>query len=366
MSRGGRRTSDRLVVDLDYVTRKLRKCLQIEAKDCDVAGEMLAKRVPIHFGGISDPFSNKAVAAISRDLLELLSMYDYPVIISTKNSRELLQDETMRILRRMKYLVVQVSVTTSNDKLANQIEPNVPTATERIECIQTLSKEGIYSIVRLQPLLVPWFNEVVNELIPLLGSSGCRHLVVEHLKLPVERKLSLFGDMFKAIGWNGYEFYKSHGAKLIGREWILPNKFKWENLQPIINAIHKHGMTYGSGDYGLNHLGDTNCCCGIDRVKGFSNWFEGNLASLMRHSGSDGITFDQIQKYWFPKRSVKMVMNSNCRLEQGNSMLAYLREKWNSPGAVNAPDAFLGISWDGDYDEDGNCLYFKEKAYEKD
>ena len=45
--------------------------------------------------------------------------------------------------------------------------------------------------------------------------------------------------MLEIIGWDGYGFYKSHGAQLIGREWILPNKFKWDNLQPLINAIHE-------------------------------------------------------------------------------------------------------------------------------
>jgi len=249
--------------------------------------------------------------------------------------------------------------------LQKKIEPNAPSPKERIKCIQALSKEGIFTIARLQPLFFPWINNISDELIPMLGSAGCKHIVVEYLKLPVERSLSLFDDMFNSIRWDGYKFYKKNNAQLIGREWILPNDFKWENLQPIINSIHRSDMTYGSGDYGLNHLGDTNCCCGIDGLNGFSNWFKGNFANVIKQSSTNRITFEEVEKHWFPKKSIKMIINSNCRLRENNDTLAYLREKWNKPGRVNAPDTYLGISWHGDYDENGHCIYFKENKYGK-
>lgn len=363
MSRGGRRSSNKLIADFDQLERKFHRALQSGAENLDVNGEMLARKVPIHFGGISDPFSNKIVSTVSKELLNLLSMYDYPVVISTKNTRELLKDETLGLLKKIKYLAIQISITTSSEELAARVEPNAPSPKERIKCIQTLSDEGIYVICRLQPLFFCWIDEIANELIPMLGLAKCKHVTVEYLKLPVERHTSLFGDMFRAIEWDGYEFYKKNGALLVGREWILPNEFKWENLQPLISAIHQYGMAYGAGDYGLNHLGDTDCCCGIDRLEGFSNWFQGNFANVIRNSRSDCIKFDEVTKHWFPKKSIQMVINSNCRLAgDSHSVLDYLKDKWNRPGTANAPDAFLGISWQGDYDEDGNCIYLKEKG----
>lgn len=362
MSRGGRRTSNYLIANVDSVRRKMYKVFDNSASNLDVNGEMLLKRVPVHFGGISDPFANSLVSKTSKELLSLLNEYNFPVIISTKNTNAFMEDKTMELLKEIKYLTVQISLSTLNRKVAEEIEPNAPSPEERIKCIQTLSKENIYTVVRLQPLFLPWTEKIAEELIPLLSSVGCKHVIIEHLKLPVEKNISLIGKMFTAAKWDGYEFYKKNNAKLIGREWILPDSLRWENLQQLIYAIHKYGMTYGSGDYGLNHLGDTDCCCGIDKLTGFSNWFKSNFSNVIRHASSNYIKFEEVTKYWLPDGSIKRTINSNCRLNDDNSLRAYLRKKWNSPGTVNAPDAFLGISWAGDYDEEGNCIYFKEEV----
>ncbi len=44
------------------------------------------------------------------------------------------------------------------------------------------------------------------------------------------------------------------------------------------------------------------------------------------------------------------------------SIRAYLTEKWNAPGTTNAPNEYLGITWEGDYDGEGNCVYRKKNV----
>ena len=162
--------------------------------------------------------------------------------------------------------------------------------------------------------------------------------------------------MLRLIKWDAYGFYHDNNARLIGREWILPAVFIWENLQEIVFQIRKYGMTYGSGDYGINHLGDTSCCCGIDKYSGFNNWFKGNFSNIFRRNRSN-YKFKLVENNWLPSKSIKRLINSNCRLENKKRVLDYLRKKWNSPSTVNAPDSFLGVYWSGDYDEEGNCIY---------
>lgn len=360
-SRGGRRTSNnKLIANSTQISRKIEQAMLKETSKIDVNGEMLKHKVPIHFGGISDPFSNIDISRTAKELLNTIVEYDYPVVISTKNTQELMKDDTIKILKKIKHLALQISITTSNEMAAKIIEPNVPSPIEWIKCLKMLSEKGIHTIVRLQPLFVPWIDEIIEDLIPMLGSVGCKHIIVEYLKLPVERNTSYINNMFNAIGWNGYEFYKRNNALRVGREWILPTDYKWKNLQPIIDTIHQHGMTYGAGDYGLNHLGDADCCCGIDKLDGFSNWFKGNFSNVIRQSHSNHIRFDEVTKRWFPMKSIAMFMNSNCRLLDGNTVLDYMKVKWNTPGTPNAPDSFLGVSWEGEYDRKGNCVYFKE------
>jgi len=71
----------------------------------------------------------------------------------------------------MKHLVVQVSISAPNDKLSTLVEPNVPSVSERIKCIRALNEEGIYTIVRLQPLFIPWIPEIVEGLFELVSGE---------------------------------------------------------------------------------------------------------------------------------------------------------------------------------------------------
>jgi len=337
--------------------RKLHRALDDQEQEGDVVGEMLSRKVPIHFGGISDPFCSPSVAAVSRELLLHLSSYGYPVLISTKNTDLLLEDETMKIIAGMKNIAVQVSFTSLDAERTRLIEPNAPAAKARLQCLDTLSKEGIHVIARLQHLFPSFESYVAENLIPSLGSLGCKHVAVEYLKLPVEKNISLIKRIFSILGWDGFDFYHHNHALLVGREWVLPSEFKWERLQPLIKSIRECGMTYGSADYGLNHMGDTDCCCGIDDVAGFGNWFRGNFSNIIRHSPSNELTSCHLNDYWLPRGSVKMYMNSNCRLNGNNQIMSYLLQKWNSPGTANAPDSFFGVSWDGYRDAIGNCIY---------
>jgi hypothetical protein len=74
------------------------------------------------------------------------------------------------------------------------------------------------------------------------------------------------------------------------------------------------------------------------------------------------VTVHELEKYWYPSGSIKRVMNSHSRRSSGVSIRAYLTEKWNAPGTTNAPNEYLGITWEGDYDGEGNCVYRKKNV----
>ncbi len=363
MARGGRRSSRQLLVDPQRLARKLEGLFAQGRAARDAVDEMLKRRVPIHFGGISEPFADAVISRVSTTLLDTFGGYDYPIVLSTKNPAVLVCDETLARLKRFKHLVVQLSLTTLSDHLAQRIEPKAPSPARRLQCLEMLSSNGIHCVCRLQPLVYTGIAGVVQDLIPRLAETGCKHVVVEFLKLPVEHRISLVKVLLDSLGWDAYEFYRGNGATLVGREWLLPARFKWENLQPVVEAIRRHGMTYGAGDYGLHHLGDTDCCCGLDGMPGFSNWFRGNFSNVIRNASSSTVTLGELSDHWYPQASVKRVLNSNCRLDgDHHAILDYLKSKWNSPGTANAPDQFLGIEWCGDYDEQGNCVYKRREV----
>jgi len=101
MSRGGSRTSRASVADPDLFAGKLDSLFGGGGKKTDINGEILLRKVPLHFGGVSDPFSNRSVAKRSTQILTALKKHDCPVIISTKNTVELLREEVVSLLNRV-------------------------------------------------------------------------------------------------------------------------------------------------------------------------------------------------------------------------------------------------------------------------
>ena len=207
MARGGRRTSKILYVNPQAIKRKFDRIFKNEVI-ADVVSEMLTHKLPVHFGGLSDPFSNQVSSSITQKLLCILASYDYPVILSTKNSNELLKEANIKLLTRIKHLVVQISVSTCDRRFASIIEPGATAPTERIKSIDILSREGIYCMCRVQPLFYNQIPNVVNELIPRLAQAKCKHVMGEYLKLPVEYRTSKFDELLRNINWNAYIFYK--------------------------------------------------------------------------------------------------------------------------------------------------------------
>jgi len=324
----------------------------------DVNSELIKLKMPIHFGGMSDPFSTNKSTAISIKILEILSELQYPIVLSTKQTNVFENSNVQDILNKNKNLIIQISISSLDKKFLRKIEPNAPTPQHRLNAIKGLSSLGIPIIARIQPFF-PWrTSEVQKELIPALGENGVNHSIVEFIKLPVEESLFPAADFSNEIGFDIKKYFLTNNAVNMSREWIFLTQHKWELLQPIIQAIRDNQMTYGAGDYGVNHLGDTDCCCGLDKFKGFDGYFK-SFTSIIKKKNSDELFFSDVMKIDYPKKSLKMYLNSNCRIDGFNTIINLLRVKWNSPGSVNAPDTFLGISYSGKRDEFNDCIYLK-------
>lgn len=359
-ARGGRRSSTKQIVNIDQFRRKIDSLEDSSINNHGITTEMMHHNVPVHLGGMSDPFQNSKTASVTRQVLKELDRINYPIVLSTKNTQQLIKDENLEVLKKLKHLVIQISFTTLDAHYAKKIEPNSPIPQDRLNETKILNSEGFYLIARLQPIIIPWKLNIINELIPALSDFGYKHIILEHLKLPVERNKARIDDFLKDIRWDAYKFYNEIGASLVGREWILPASWRWDNLQGFIQAIHQSNISCGVADYGLTHLGDTKCCCGIDNVTGFSNWFKGNLSNIISSSSQREFKKNELHEFWYPKSSIRRILNSNCRKANAYNIADYLDVKWNQPGTANSPDSFLGITWSGKVDKKGDCVYDKE------
>ena len=96
MTRGGRRTSRNLIADPARLRRKLEKLAGASGQQSDITGQLLEQQVPVHFGGMSDPFSTETTIRVSQEMLAILADFGTPTVISTKNTDALTADPILK------------------------------------------------------------------------------------------------------------------------------------------------------------------------------------------------------------------------------------------------------------------------------
>ena len=230
---------------------------------------LVKSRIPFHFGGISDPFNHEeAIAKRTLSFLKVLSVYEYPVMISTKGGIQQVTDRHLEFCDP-KTTAFQISLLSTNQKRLDQVEVNTPSAKDRIALIQKLRSRGYWVSVRIQPLI--WIEDalaLVKELSPQVN-----YITVEHLKLMAWCK-----SMRAVLQASGKDFW--HGFYRTGMKFEVQPAIKFSHAQQI-KEISK--CPIGIGDNDLHWMSDSDNCCGLDTIGGaFSHWLSYNTMTLYR------------------------------------------------------------------------------------
>jgi len=285
------------VADVAGVRRSLINALDTSRKREDINIEWLRHRVPIHWGGMSDPFQQcERKFRISKNWLELLSWYEYPVVISTK-SVMLTEPEYIEPLKEGNY-AIQISLLNDNDNLIKALEPGAPLASERLKMLEILANNGIWTAVRIQPVIP---NSIVEQKLPefieKLAKIGVKHILAEGYKVPVRNPIGM--QKVWDLCPEASKEYRYNDTDSEGFELLLPTWRKWQYAKILIEACHVNGMTYGAADNDLRDMGDTICCCGIDNVPGFENFWRyqaSQAAEIARQKGF--VELEDMQQFW--------------------------------------------------------------------
>ena len=296
----------------------------------------------MHFGGMTEPFQpvDRGFQVTTR-LLDLLHKYDYPVVISTKSDL-IVEREYFTRVTRLRYVNVQVSLTSLDKRFSSLVEPGAPSPRRRLEVMVKLAEAGIPITCRFQPFMPHTVREPIR-LFRAISGAGCSHVIVEFLKYPVEgMDAREKAALDRACGYNVLEFFQKNGAVMRGREYELPSQVKAGLLPEIVSAIRTFGMTYGAGDNDLHDQSDTACCCGVDKLPGFDNWYRHQYGYASWKSKRE-LKYNSIKREWSPKGRVNDFVNSKCRLraadgrELPESMADYARRMWNSTRISGCP-----------------------------
>ena len=368
--RGGNIKSKKLkVADPNLIITKFKNALKGNSMHNGILTEYIRNNMPVHFGGMSDPFQSIEIEyKSSLKVLKYLASLNYPIVISTKSTL-LAKEPYLSILKSFSNVVVQFSFSTLKEEITSVIEPNVVKPTELMITVEKLSENGVKTAIRWQPY-IPFLSESPKEFISKISNLGVFHLGFEHLKFPLENNNSLNSKILKLTDVNLLEYYRNNNSNYDGRELVLPLELKLEMIKQVKKEANKYSMTFGAADNEFQFLSDTNCCCsGVDQIEGFENWKKFQIGFAIKKSINNGeqIFYSSIENEWKPKGAIDKHINSKSRLtkiDNHNSVERYIKDRWENLNSPFNPTNFLGVTYNGEIDKNGMKIYNWVNIYE--
>ena len=131
-------------------------------------------------GAMSDPYMHcEEQLGLTRKCLEIILKYGFGAAIQTKSDRILRDIDLLEEINRRAKCVVQVTLTTWDDRLCGVVEPNVCNTRRRVEVLEAMRERGIPTIVWLSPIL-PYINdneENVRAILEACAGAGVKGII---------------------------------------------------------------------------------------------------------------------------------------------------------------------------------------------
>ena len=204
------------------------------------------KRCMIGTGAMTDPYVplENDLQYVRKSLL-LAERYGFGFTLITKSTQVLRDLDILKRINEKTKCVVQMTLTTYNEQLCRELEPNVSTTKERYEALKILHQEGIPTVVWLYPIL-PFINDTEENLYGILNYC-------------IEAKvygIINFGMGMTLRDGNREYFYKQlerlfPGLKekyiaCYGNQYILPSPNEKRLLEIFSQTCDKHHIVHDS------------------------------------------------------------------------------------------------------------------------
>ena len=126
------------------------------------------KKCMIGTGSMTDPYIPLEMEIENvRKALNLIYEHGFGFTVITKSARILRDLDLLQKINERAKCVVQMTLTTYDEDLCRQIEPNVSTTRERFEVLMKLHDAGIPTVVWLSPIL-PFINDTEDNISGIL------------------------------------------------------------------------------------------------------------------------------------------------------------------------------------------------------
>lgn len=130
------------------------------------------RKCMIGTGAMCDPYLHEERdLKLTRRCLEIIAAHGFGVTLLTKSDLIMRDIDLIEQINRESKAVVQMTLTTADDKLCKLIEPNVCPTSRRLEVLREMNKRGISTVVWFCPLL-PYINDTEENVRAIVEMSA--------------------------------------------------------------------------------------------------------------------------------------------------------------------------------------------------
>lgn len=277
--------------DVAKVRKYFKLALETDKESKSTIIELLRHRVPLHCGGMSDPFQGREKElGLTKELIKISKEYNYPIVFSTKTA-SLPSDEYYNLLDP-KIHAFQVSIMGYSTDYIRRWEGNTPSASERAQFVLLLRNDyDIWCSVRIQPIINKW--ECVGLMLLLRDVPS--YYSIEHLHVIAD---SWAGQEALLKYCKGSKSFRQNG----GVTEFKP-EVKLSNIKLLKSVANSFGVPVGVADNDYHYLSQSRCCCGTDTIGGeFDNYLKFNSCYLSTGEAN-------VADLFIPQSNVRRHMN---------------------------------------------------------
>lgn len=156
--------------------------IEVKANSLELLKKALKtrKKTMIGIGSMSDPYIPiERELKYVRNSLELIYKYGFGFTCITKSDLILRDLDLLKKINEKSKVVVQMTLTTSDEDLCKILEPNVATTKRRVHVLKKLNNAKIPTIIWLCPIL-PFINDTeenINEIIDYATQSNVKGII---------------------------------------------------------------------------------------------------------------------------------------------------------------------------------------------
>ena len=182
----------------------------------------------------------------TRGALKLLSKYNFGVSIDTKSDLILRDLDLLKEINTKNNVIIKFTITTPNDELSKIIEPHVCVSSKRLAAIKTLTDNGLFAGIMMNPVL-PFItdnSEDIKKLVRLAYENGAKFI---HTYMGVTLRENQRDYYYEQLD-KYFPHLKEKYIKYYGEKYNCPVPNYKELYKVFINECDKYGILYNMKD----------------------------------------------------------------------------------------------------------------------